>query len=144
MSDFNTYCERTWLNKENSNMTSSMVAYHGKDWRDDLDEGDDHVIDPIMFIEIADCSRKINIHKSPHNTHKEFIDKLMLLSNEIYKFYTFLSEEYENVEKNACAVCEVTEAINRNNKKLNQRLCEKCYEVILSTVAKQKSKNDTQ
>ena len=81
-----TYNKRTWLNKETSDSTGSVVAfdgmitdYKGKDYQS-------------TFLEIADCDNKIRLHITSDDTVQDFIDKLTLLKTNIEEFIDYLIE----------------------------------------------------
>ncbi len=62
------YKSETWLNKENSPSTGSIVCYDG-----DVEYSDGE--GPCVFIEIADCHNKVRLHMTHTDTMEEFIDK---------------------------------------------------------------------
>lgn len=81
------YVTREWLNPDMSDLTGSIVCFDGR------------VIDfegkefPEIFVEIADCHRKVRIHKTSDSTDDEFLFKLRNLRNEITKFITHLENK---------------------------------------------------
>lgn len=79
------YNRRTWLNPKSSDSTASVVAYSGE--VTDLDTGKKY---PYKYLEIADCSNKIKLHKTSDDTDKDFINKLKVLRNELETFIAHL------------------------------------------------------
>lgn len=81
------YVERVWLNPDMSDLTGSIVCFDGivTDF-----EGKNY---PETFGEIADCHRKVRIHKTSDSTNEEFLFKLRSLRNEITKFITHLENK---------------------------------------------------
>lgn len=79
-----TYNKRTWLNKETSDSTGSVVAFDGRitDYK-----GKDY---QSTFLEIADCNNKIRLHITSDDTVQDFIDKLTLLKTNIEEFIDHL------------------------------------------------------
>jgi hypothetical protein len=78
------YCDRQWLNDNNSASTGSVVAFHGETtWRDKPEV--------TMFLELADCHNKVRLHKSYDDTQAMFIDKLNKLATVVSNFAIFLS-----------------------------------------------------
>lgn len=67
---------RIWLNPDSSASTGSAVAYHGKAWWKPKD-----TVDTAMFFEVSDCHGKVRLHKTDHETNKEFTDKLRTLAS---------------------------------------------------------------
>jgi hypothetical protein len=82
-----TYNKRTWLNKETSDLTGSVVAFDGRliDYK-----GNDY---QSTFLEIADCDNKIRLHITSDDTVQDFIDKLTLLKTNIEEFIDHLIEK---------------------------------------------------
>lgn len=73
----------TWLNKETSPSTGSIVCYDGDV---EYTEGESDCV----FIEIADCHQKIRLHKSHTDTMEEFIDKIETIINSLKRFKSHL------------------------------------------------------
>lgn len=80
------YKSETWLNKETSPSTGSVVCYDGDV---EYTEGESDCI----FIEIADCHQKVRLHKSHTDTTEEFIDKIDLIINSLNNFKSHLIYE---------------------------------------------------
>ena len=81
------YNKRTWLNKETSDSTGSVVAFdgtvvdfEGKQYRN-------------TFLEIADCKHKITLHVTSDDTQEDFIEKLRLLNSDIELFINHLENQ---------------------------------------------------
>lgn len=71
------YNKRTWLNKEESPSTGSVVAFDGEvTWKDEKYRS--------VFLSVSDCSVSARLHKS------DFINKMKLLKNEIGLFIDHL------------------------------------------------------
>ena len=86
--EIKTFCKRVWLNKESSESTGSVVAWHGRvKYRDG--KPDDYI-----FFEVGDCSYKARLHKTSSDTILEFINKIKLLSKTASEFAEFLEVEY--------------------------------------------------
>lgn len=70
-----------------SDLTGSIVCFDGSvmDF-----EGKEY---PETFVEIADCHRKVRIHKTSDSANEEFLFKLRNLRNEITKFITHLENK---------------------------------------------------
>jgi hypothetical protein len=85
-----TYNKRTWLNKETSDLTGSVVAFDGRliDYK-----GNDY---QSTFLEIADCKNKIRLHITSDDTVTDFIDKLELLKSEIESFINRLKSKADD------------------------------------------------
>lgn len=81
------YNKRAWLNGENSDATSSVVAFDGE-----VTDQDTQKKYPHMFLEIADCHRKVRIHLTSDDTRKDFLNKIKRLEAEILKFIMYLEE----------------------------------------------------
>lgn len=81
------YNKRTWLNPETSDATSSVVAYDGK--VTDLDTGKKF---PERFLEIADCRHKVRIHLTSDDSDSDFLNKMIILKNEIQRFINYLNK----------------------------------------------------
>ena len=63
------YCERIWLNKDNSPSTGSFVAFDGPSpWKEN---------EELTFIEVGDCHEKIRLHIAPMENRADFINKLI-------------------------------------------------------------------
>ena len=82
------YNRRTWLNSNKSDSTGSVVAFDGK--ITDLDTKKKYT---QRFLEIADCRRKVGLHKTSDDTDEDFLNKMKLLRNEIDKFIKHLERE---------------------------------------------------
>lgn len=80
------YCRRVWLNGEDSEATGSVVAFDGvvERWRDR--------IEPATFLEVADCSGKVSLHRMPSDDMAEFVAKLRLLASVAEDFADFLED----------------------------------------------------
>lgn len=79
------YNKRTWLNSDKSDSTGSIVAYDGM--VTDLDTNNKYV---QRFLEISDCSKKVRLHKTSDDTDEDFLNKMILLRNEIELFIQYL------------------------------------------------------
>lgn len=77
------YKSETWLNKENSPSTGSIVCFDGDV---EYSEGES----PCVFFEIADCHQKARLHMGHTDTMEEFIDKIDLLVNALKNFRNHL------------------------------------------------------
>lgn len=79
------YNKRTWLNKEDSPSTGSVVAFDGNtQWKGESYRN--------IFLSISDCAVSARLHKTEDDTIQDFIDKLKLLRDEIECF----AEHLEN------------------------------------------------
>ena len=80
------YNRRTWLNSNNADGTSSVVAFDGvvKDYHNKK------VND--RWLEIADCRNKIRLHQTTDDTKNDFISKIKILHNEIGLFIKHLEK----------------------------------------------------
>ena len=84
-----TYCKKVWLNKQDSPSTGSVVAFHGYiKWREEKKE------ELVTFLEIADCTYKVRLHKTYSDTIGDFIKKLRKLAKTINNFADFLETTY--------------------------------------------------
>ncbi len=83
------YCRRTWLNPINSISTGSVVTFHGL-----YKYPDESIETKHMFIEIGSCHSKVRLHANSNDTPADFINKLILLRNEIDLFIDHLKSEY--------------------------------------------------
>ena len=84
------YNRRTWLNKDTSSSTGSVVAFDGRliDYK-----GNDY---QSTFLEISDCSSKVTLHITSDDTITDFIDKLELLKSEIELFINHLKNKIDD------------------------------------------------
>lgn len=80
------YCKRAWLNPDDSSATGSIVAFAGPTFH--LDRNGDTFED--MFLEIADCTGKVRLHKSSGEDLGRFIKKLNSLGRVIKDFTDYL------------------------------------------------------
>ena len=78
------YNRRTWLNKEESSSTSSIITFDGE-----VPYGDKNLRD--TFLKIYDCKNSITIHKKDDESVEIFLDKLKLLNKEIESFIKHLT-----------------------------------------------------
>lgn len=77
------YNKRTWLNKDNSPSTGSVVAFDGDvSWKGEIIKS--------TFLSIADCSVSARLHKTEDDTKQDFIDKMTTLRNDIDEFIEYL------------------------------------------------------
>lgn len=83
------YNKRTWLNPDTSSSTSAVIAFDGK--VTDLDTG---VKYKERFLEISDCRRKITLHLTSDDSDEDFLNKMILLRQEIDEFIEYLKKEY--------------------------------------------------
>lgn len=67
-----------WLNSDDSAATGSVVCYDGY-----IDE------ERVSFIEIASCHSKTRLHLYKDSNPKEFLNKLMLLQDELGEFIKY-------------------------------------------------------
>jgi len=81
------YNRRTWLNPENKDATSFVVAFDGIVTNF---KGKDY---PSTFLKISDCTNTISLHKTCDDTDKDFIDKMDLLKWEIELFSKYLKDK---------------------------------------------------
>ncbi len=81
------YNKRTWVNTENSDSTSSIVAFDGK--VTDLDTKNEYT---QRFLEIADCRNKVRMHKTSDDSDGDFLNKMKLLKSEIELFIDYLEK----------------------------------------------------
>lgn len=82
-----TYCDRVWLNSENSRSTGSVVAFDGMVEY----SGDDTDKDRTTFLEVSDCHCKISLHQAHWDTDEDFIEKMKLLRHVINDFIIHLT-----------------------------------------------------
>lgn len=85
------YNRRTWLNKEGSPSTGSVVSYHGTA----LNWADEEV--SKTFFEVADCSFKVRLHPEKGEEMSNFVSKLRLLASEASNFADFLESNCRTV-----------------------------------------------
>jgi molybdopterin synthase catalytic subunit len=83
------YNKRTWLNSDTSSSTGAVVAFDGK--VTDLDTG---VKYKERFLEISDCRHKITLHLTSDDSDEDFLNKMILLRQEIDEFIEYLKKEY--------------------------------------------------
>lgn len=76
------YCNRVWVNPDDSAATGSIVCYDGF-----IDN------EPVSFMEIGSCHSKARLHMYKDSNPEEFIDKLELVRNEIDKFIKHLKSK---------------------------------------------------
>ena len=83
-----TYCDRVWLNKDDSPSTGSVVAFDGiiKD-----KEGEYR----SSFLQISDCFTKVKLHKESYSSVDDFIDKMKKLRTVIDSFINHLEMNKE-------------------------------------------------
>jgi hypothetical protein len=79
------YNKRTWLNSIKSDSTGSVVAFDGKV------SYEGQYVDST-FLEIADCRRKIRLHITSDDSRQDFIEKMILLRDEIDMFINHLKK----------------------------------------------------
>lgn len=79
------YCSRTWLNRDSSPSTGSIVCYDGTVKYADEDEEL-----PNTFIEISDCHGKIRLHRTYFDTKEDFVKKIDTLIGELNRFKYYL------------------------------------------------------
>lgn len=80
------YNRRTWLNKNDSPSTGSVVAFDGiTTWRDEKIRN--------IFLSISDCNVSARLHKTDDDTIRDFVNKMKLLKDEIQLFITHLEKE---------------------------------------------------
>lgn len=79
------YSKRTWLNRNDSPSTGSVVAYDGTNTYGDGEYRS-------TFLKIYDCFESVKLHKADYDTMDDFIDKLKLLKNDIEAFIAYLEE----------------------------------------------------
>jgi len=78
------YNKRTWLNKEGSDSTGSIVA------NDSIATSNDNKEYEFRFVEISDCRGKVRLHQTTDDTKEDFINKIKLLKNELSLFLEHL------------------------------------------------------
>lgn len=77
------YNKRTWLNKDNSPSTGSVVAFDGEvTWKGEKINN--------TFLSISDCAVSARLHKNDDDTNEDFIDKMKTLRNDIDEFIKYL------------------------------------------------------
>lgn len=86
------YSTRTWLNREDSPSTGSVVCYDGEF------ESQDNIY-RNLFLEVTDCHGSIRLHKSKEDSVEDFVEKMKLLRTEIDKFIEQLENETIYKEK---------------------------------------------
>lgn len=83
------YNKRIWLNDENCPSTGSMVAYDGLE-----------IIDSKSYInqylKISDCYHIIKLHRAKYDTEKDFLNKLILMRNELNLYIEHLQNKMNN------------------------------------------------
>jgi hypothetical protein len=77
------YNKRTWLNKDESHGTSSIVCFHG-----DVLYGKE-ILD-TAFIEITDCYHKVRLHVGDEYNYKEYVNKIDRLIDELSAYRNYL------------------------------------------------------
>jgi len=86
------YCRRVWLNPQFSESSGSVVAFDGEV------ERYAGRVEQATFLELADCSGKVCLHKNPGDTMQEFIDKLQKLALEATNFARHLEAQQKGRE----------------------------------------------
>lgn len=81
------YNTRSWLNKEDSHYTGSIVCSHFSD----LQNRNTH-IDEYAFVEFSDCHGKIRIHLDTNFGKHEFVEKLEIIREDLKKFIDHLEQ----------------------------------------------------
>lgn len=80
------YNRRTWLNKDDSPSTGSVVAFEVEVlWKGEKIES--------AFLSISDCNNSARLHKTDEDTLEDFTDKMKLLRDEIDLFINYLEHE---------------------------------------------------
>jgi len=80
------YNKRTWLNKNTSSSTSSIVVYDGIVPNTKPKER-------MTFVQISDCKNIVTLHARLDEPFEDFIGKIKLLKNELELFINSLENE---------------------------------------------------
>lgn len=83
-----TYCDRAWLNKNDSPSTRSVVAFD----RIVKDEEEEY---RSSFLQISDCFTKVKLHKESYSSVDDFINKMKKLKTVIDSFINHLEMNKE-------------------------------------------------
>lgn len=80
------YKKSVWLNKENSASTGNVTAFDGevRSWKGDTERS--------TFLSVSDCHVSARLHKTDDDSMGDFIDKMVLLRNEIDSFVLHLKQ----------------------------------------------------
>lgn len=80
------YSKRTWLNKDDSPSTSSIISFDGE-----VDYNGEVV--RTTFLKISDCHNIVKLHVAEYDTIEDFIEKMKLLGTEIDLFVKHLETQ---------------------------------------------------
>ena len=85
-----TYCNRQWLNGEDSPSTGSLVAFDGfvKD-----SDGENY---RSTFLQIGDCFGKVKLHKASYDSMRDFIEKMKTMKIVLDEFINHLESTEDN------------------------------------------------
>lgn len=86
------YSKRVWLNPNNSPSTGNIIAF------DDIEtiDGKPYI---SQFFKISDCYHIANIHKAEYDTEEDFLNKMILMRDEINLFIEHLKNKKENKDE---------------------------------------------
>lgn len=75
------YNRRTWLNREESDSTGAVVCFDGVvNYKNEF--GNEIPLES-RFVEISDCRHKIGLHETTDDSKEDFINKIVLLRDEL-------------------------------------------------------------
>lgn len=77
------YNKRTWLNKQDSPSTGSVVAFDGEV----KSENEKY---RSTFLSVSDCFNSAKLHKADYDSMEDFIYKMKTLRNVIDSFIEYL------------------------------------------------------
>lgn len=83
------YCKRTWLNREGSPSTGSIVCFDG----DTTHNGNTA---RNVFVSISDCYNSARLHLTEDDSVEDFVDKITLLRDELTYFINHLESYKED------------------------------------------------
>lgn len=86
------YSKRVWLNPNNSPSTGNIIAFDGIETID----GKPYI---SQFFKISDCYHIANIHKAEYDTKEDFLNKMILMRDEINLFIEHLKNKKENKDE---------------------------------------------
>lgn len=77
------YKSEKWLNPLSSPSTGAVVCYHGKSpWKKSKDK--------MIYVQINDCHNSIRLHRTDHESKKDFANKIDVLIQELEQFRNYL------------------------------------------------------
>lgn len=84
------YSKRIWLNPNDSPSTGNMIMFDGQEYDED---GKGY---NSQFLKISDCYHTIRLHQAYYDTKKDFLNKLILMRDELNLFIEHLENKLNN------------------------------------------------